>query len=147
MRVAALVIAAKLLLAATVLLSLHLLPTFFDEAGYLKRFHWPPDEEPNWSWRLKTWDGAHYLYLSEEGYARSGASAAFYPLWPSLIRLVRPLVGSSLAAALLLANLFSVVGLVLLHRLVARIGGRRAADASLLFAITYPGALYFCFGY
>jgi hypothetical protein len=147
MRVAALVIAAKLLLAATVLLSLHLLPTFFDTAGYLKRFHWPPDEEPTWSWQLKTWDSAHYLFLSEEGYAWAGASAAYYPLWPSLIGLVRPLVGSSLAAALLLANLLSVAALVVFHRLVARSAGRDTADTSLLLAIAYPGAMFFCFGY
>ena len=94
LRVAGLVIVMKLLLFLTVILSLSLLPPIFDGDNYLKRFHWPTDEEPSQTWMLKTWDSTHYLYLSEEGYAEARGSAAFYPLWPLVIRVFRPLFGS-----------------------------------------------------
>jgi Gpi18-like mannosyltransferase len=96
---------------------------------------------------FKTWDSAHYLFLSEEGYGNAGASRAFYPLWPTLIGIARPLFGSSLLAALVLANLLSIAGLTILHRLANGIAGHQAADATLLLSLAYPGAIYYCFPY
>ncbi|MEJ2189640.1 MAG: hypothetical protein P8Y93_09540, partial [Acidobacteriota bacterium] len=59
----------------------------------------------------------------------------------------RPLFGSSLLAALVLANLLSTAGLTILHRLAFDIAGRQAADAAILLALAYPGAIYYCFPY
>lgn len=147
LRIACFVIAAKACVFLTVLLSIYLLPPIFDGDTYLKKFHWPTDEPANIEWMFKTWDSAHYLFLSEEGYGNAGASRAFYPLWPALIRLARPIFGSSLWTALLLANLLSIAGLTILHRLADGIAGRNAADATLLLALAYPGAIYYCFPY
>jgi len=146
-RVAAVVIVAKAFLFLTIFLSLELLPVIFNGDNYLEKFHWPANETPNHSWLFKTWDSAHFLYLSEEGYADAEASAAFYPLWPIVIGFATPVFGSSLLSALILANLFSTVGLVLLHRLVARFSDERIADTTLLLALAYPGALYYCLPY
>lgn len=146
-RVVGVVIAAKALLFLTIYLSISLLPPIFDGAGYEKRFHWPQDEPAGFHWMFKTWDGGHYLYLSEEGYADAGASAAFHPLWPALIAAGRPIFGGSLWAALILANLLSAAGLVILHRFAFRIAGSKAADTALLLAIAFPGAIYYCFPY
>jgi len=147
LRIAAFVIAAKACVFFTVLLSIYLLPPIFDGETYLKKFHWPADEGANITWMFKTWDSAHYLFLSEEGYDEAGASAAFYPLWPALIGVARPLFGSSLLAALVLANLLSTAGLTIFHRLAFDIAGRQAADAAILLALAYPGAIYYCFPY
>jgi hypothetical protein len=146
-RVAAFILAVKACVFLTIFLSLHLLPRIFDSAGYLKRFHWPVDEAANVQWFFKTWDSAHYLYLAEEGYAEAGASAAFHPLWPALVGLAAPVFGSTLLAALILANLLSTVGLVLLHRLTAAVADDGVADATLLLALAYPGAIYYCLPY
>lgn len=146
-RIAAFVVACKMCLYLTIFLSLTLLPPIFDTDNYLKRFHWPRDEPASTEWLFKTWDSSHYLYLSEEGYAEAGASTAFHPLWPALIGLATPIFGSSLWAALFLSNLFSTIGLVILHRLTSRLTTDGIADTTLLLALAYPGALYYCLPY
>ena len=146
-RVLAVVLGFKACLFLTIYLSIQLLPPIFDVDNYHKRFHWPQDEPASVEWFFKTWDSAHYLFLAEEGYFQAGGSAAFHPLWPSLIGLVTPLFGSSLWAALTLANLLSAAGLVLLHRLTARVSDDGVADTTLLIALAYPGALYYCLPY
>lgn len=147
LRVAALVVAIKVVVFLTVILSLSLLPPIFDGDNYLKRFHWPTDEAPSHTWMLKTWDSAHYLYLSERGYADAGGSAAFFPLWPMVIRVASPLFGTSLWAGLILANLFSLAGWTIFHRFAARLVDEPTADTSLLLGLAYPGAFYFCLPY
>lgn len=114
---------------------------------------WPVNGEPNWTSRLATWDGAHYLYLADvyladAGYRAGDMSCAFYPLWPGLIHLTKPLFGGNpLAAGLALANGLSLVGLLLFYRLVAERHGQTIADASVLLLLACPGALFFCFPY
>lgn len=146
-RVAGFVVAAKACVFLAVFLSFHLLPPIFDTDGYLERFHWPADDPSGVHWMFKTWDSSHYLFLSEQGYTSAGASAAFHPLWPALIRLASPIFGSSLVAALVLANLLSLVGLVVLHRLAAGVADEPAADSALLLALAYPGAFFYCLPY
>lgn len=146
-RVLAVVVGFKACLFLTIYLSLHLLPPMFDTDSYQKRFHWPQNEPASSEWLFKTWDTAHYLYLSEEGYSQAAGSAAFHPLWPALIGLATPIFASSLWAALVLANLFSTVGLVMLHRLTARLTDEETADTTLLLALAYPGALFYCLPY
>jgi hypothetical protein len=146
-RVTLFVVAVKVLVFGTVFLSLHLLPPIFDHDNYERRFHWPDDEQPNVTWLFKTWDSAHYLFLSERGYRAAGASAAFHPLWPSAIRAAIPVFGSSLVAALVLANLFSTAGLVVMHRLAERVADGATADTALLVNLAYPGAFFFCLPY
>jgi hypothetical protein len=146
-RVLAVVLGFKACLFLTISLSLHLLPPIFDAASYQKRFHWPENEPATSEWIFKTWDTAHYLYLSEEGYSHAAGSAAFHPLWPALIGLAAPIFGSSLWAAMVLANLLSAIGLVVLHRLTARLTDEGIADTTLLLALAYPGALFYCLPY
>ena len=100
-------------------------------------------------WRhFETWDAHHYLHLARFGYGDQPMSLAFYPLWPFLIRLVAPLFGGNFTlAALALANAFSLVALVLLHRLVARRFDTTIANRTLLLVLAFPGALFLCFAY
>lgn len=146
-RVVAVILGLKGCLFLTIYLSLHLLPPMFDADSYQKRFHWPPGEPASSEWIFKTWDASHYLFLSEEGYSQAAGSAAFHPLWPALIGLATPIFSSSLLAALVLANLLSTLGLVSLHRLTARLTDDRIADTTLLLALAYPGALFYCLPY
>ncbi len=100
-------------------------------------------------WRyFETWDAHHYLHLARFGYGDQPMSLAFYPLWPSLIRLAAPLFGGNFTlAALVLANAFSLLALVLLHRLVARRADENLANRTLVLILAFPGALFLCFAY
>ena len=100
-------------------------------------------------WRyFETWDAHHYLHLARFGYGDQPMSLAFYPLWPFLIRVTAPLFGGNFTlAALVLANAFSLVALVLLHRLVARRFDESIATRTLVLMLAFPGALFLCFPY
>jgi hypothetical protein len=52
-----------------------------DEARFLGvMMHWPREGGPVFASHFATWDGAHYLFLSEVGYGPGVRSNAFYPL-------------------------------------------------------------------
>ena len=63
-------------------------------------------------------DAARYLSIATQGYRPDDGSAAFFPLYPSVVRAVSwlPLVGP-LGAALLVSNAAFLAALVMLHAL------------------------------
>jgi len=131
-----------------VYLAFQLLPSTFATEIYYDNFRWPPDDPPSWVSAYKTWDGNHYLYLSEMGYRPGAISNAFYPLWPICIRLGSWLfLGNYYVSALVLANLFSLAGWLLFHRFVRDYHSEKVADLATLFLLAYPGALFFTFPY
>jgi hypothetical protein len=96
---------------------------------------------------LARWDAVWYLRIAESGYGDSAPRAAFFPLYPLLVRAAAAPAGGSEAA--LLAASFAVslaaflAALVLLHRLVSLELGRRFATPTLLLLAVFPAALYF----
>ncbi len=109
---------------------------------------WRHFNESSLARHLATWDGSHYLILSEAGYEKGSPSCAFYPLWPATIRLVRYLVGGdSLLLALLLANGFSLIAYSMFYVLVSRDFGGAIARDSLILVVAFPGALFFSLPY
>jgi hypothetical protein len=94
------------------------------------------------------WDTGWYLLIAHEGYHAGNGSIAFPPLYPSLIRALAPLTdGDYLIAALLVSNVFCLVALVLLYRLVALEHDEQAARRSLIFLMSFPAAFYLVAGY
>jgi hypothetical protein len=129
-------------------MSLILLPSAFNYNSYRINFHWPPIEESPRVTAFKTYDGNHYLFLSQSGYVKDSPSNAFYPLWPFLIRIASYLTGGNyLIAGLILANIFSIAGMTLFHKFVFDHHGEKTADLSLLFLIAFPGSIFFLFVY
>ena len=133
---------------------------------------WPPGKKPDALSVFTAYDSAHYLFIAKEGYSASPYSAAFYPLWPALIRAGVWLFGDSssskayVVSSLVLANALSFLGLVLFYRVVVDWRQREVsqnsavelpgkdngsaqniAKASLLMLAFYPGALFFQFPY
>jgi hypothetical protein len=109
---------------------------------------WPRAESPTLASRFSTWDAAHYLALSQNGYAAGSRSCAFYPLWPALIHLGALLTGGRpLLAGMVLANALSVVGFWLFYRLVQRHYGAEIGRDALILMLAFPGALFFSFPY
>ena len=96
---------------------------------------------------LARWDAVWYLRVAETGYGESEARAAFFPLYPLLVRVLATPFGAS-PAALLVAAYAVALGaflgaLTLLHRLVSLELGRPLADPTLLLLAVFPAALYF----
>lgn len=89
------------------------------------------------------WDAQWYLGIAQHGYF-SAQSAAFFPLYPLLIRAVTMVIGSHwLAAALLVANAGSLAAFVGLGLLAAHEGeSNRAAPATIGVFAAYPLAFF-----
>jgi hypothetical protein len=96
---------------------------------------------------LARWDSVWYLRIADSGYAGTTARAAFFPLYPALVRAVGTLFGGSHAALLVAAFLVSlaafIAALVLLYRLTELELGRRPARPTLLLLAVFPAAVYF----
>jgi hypothetical protein len=147
-RLALPLLAFKASLFLSIFLSLYLLPPMFFVEAFKHNFHWPPDRAPVFADTFRTCDAQQYLYLSEHGYKAGMMPSAFYPLWPFLIRAGSFLCGGShLIAGLILANVFSWLGLLAFHYLVHSLEGEETANASLLLLLAYPGAIFFLFIY
>ena len=123
-----------------------------EQAERIRRTWFPPEPPPaavgHWARHFATWDAEHYLYLSRHGYAPGLRSIAFYPLWPLAVRLTAPLAGGShIVAGLILANLLSLAGWVMFHRVTARRFGEQMADVAVGLLVAFPGSLFFQFIY
>jgi Mannosyltransferase (PIG-V) len=96
---------------------------------------------------LARWDAVWYLRVADSGYGESEARAAFFPLYPLLVRALATPFGAP-PAALLIAAYAVALGaflgaLTLLHRLVVLELGRPLAGPVLLLLAVFPAALYF----
>jgi Mannosyltransferase (PIG-V) len=96
---------------------------------------------------LARWDAVWYLRVADTGYGESEARAAFFPLYPLLVRGLATPFGASPAALLLAAYAVALgaflAALALLHRLVTLELGRPLAEPTLLLLAVFPAALYF----
>lgn len=92
-------------------------------------------------WTL--FDGIWYTLIARYGY-RIIQQAAFFPLYPLLMRVTAPLVGGHPAlAGILLSNVCSLAAFILLGWLVAREFGPRVARRTLLYYALFPTGLFF----
>lgn len=91
------------------------------------------------------WDSVWYLGIARDGYddAPQHAKAAFYPLYPMLMRGLGWVVGSPLLAGVLISLACFLGALVLLHRLAALELGARDARGTLLLVAFFPSAFFF----
>ena len=96
---------------------------------------------------LARWDAVWFLRIAESGYGDGEARAAFFPLYPLLVRVAATPFGGSpaalLAAAYAVALAAFLGALTLLHRLVTLELGRPLARPVLLLLAVFPAALYF----
>lgn len=96
---------------------------------------------------LARWDSVWYLRIADSGYGDSAPRAAFFPLYPLLVRGLAAPLGASPAALLVAAYLVSLSAflgaLFLLYRLTELELGRRLARPTLLLLAVFPAAGYF----
>jgi len=138
------VLAFRIALLLLALLSCKLFPEAFSASLHARNFH-GATTPGSLECMLSTWDAQWYLVLAERGYAATQqGGAAYYPLWPWLIRWTAPLLGGDhLLAGLLLANGFFLLACALLYRQTAREQGPAVAATSVLLLAAYPGALFY----
>lgn len=106
----------------------------------------PPELEPGWHMLVtatERQDALWYLQLATEGYRDDDTSAAFFPLYPTTVRVVAWLPGvGPLGAALLLSNLAFLASLVVLHALTRLELGEERAPHTLWALALFPTAFF-----
>lgn len=108
--------------------------TFRPEASGLSRYLINP---------LSLWDGAWYQQIAAKGYDDRNA-AAFWPMFPLLIRSISELLRIPLdLAGVLASNALFLAALWLLHRLVLASYGRDVANRSVWLLALCPVSFFF----
>jgi hypothetical protein len=93
---------------------------------------------------LARWDSVWYLAIANDGYPADDARrAAFFPLYPLLVRAANAVVGRPVIAGALVSLACFAVALVLLQRLTALELGAPAARTTVWALALFPGAVFF----
>lgn len=98
-------------------------------------------------WLVKPWlraDALWYLKIAAVGYRHDGQSVEFFPVFPLLVRLMRPAFrGDEVVAGLIVANICALAGFILLYLLIARCVSSSAARTTVLGLAVFPTAFWF----
>jgi Mannosyltransferase (PIG-V) len=92
------------------------------------------------------WDSVWFLHIARHGYDLK-ETAAFFPLYPLLVRGVSEVLRSDVAAAVLVSLASGTVAVLVLHRLARRAIGDAAAETTVLLVALYPIAFVFTAAY
>src|SRR3954454_9970624 len=93
---------------------------------------------------LARWDSVWYLAIANDGYpADDPRRAAFFPLYPLLVRAVNAVVREPIVAGALVSLACFAAALVLLHRLTALELGAPAARAAVWALALFPASVFF----
>src|SRR3954468_3451219 len=93
---------------------------------------------------LARWDSVWYLAIANDGYpADDSRRAAFFPLYPLLVRAANGVVREPIVAGALVSLVCFAIALVLLHRLTALELGAPAARAAVWALALFPASVFF----
>lgn len=99
-----------------------------------------------WTRFTTSGDSPHYLWLAENGYTTDAEHInriVFYPLYPLLLRMLRPLFGGSTAlAGMVLSQLCFAGALALMRGLTAQYLPRSQARAATAALLLYPFSFF-----
>jgi len=93
------------------------------------------------------WDTAHYLVIAEFGYDFDPINTIWPPLFPFLIRCLSVVFHPPLVSAILVSNIFFIVGLFLTFILTKEIFDEQVAKNTLFFLIIFPTSFFFIAAY
>jgi hypothetical protein len=106
----------------------------------------PAPVTPGWHNLVTAWerfDGLWFLRIATAGYVDGDGSAAFFPLYPLLIRFLSPVLGGHpLAAAYLVSHLAALGSLAFVYFLTASEWNERMARRSVLYLAVFPTSLF-----
>jgi len=92
------------------------------------------------------WDSAFYLSIAENGYffiLGQQSSVAFFPLYPLMINVLAPILGSTLAAGIFVSNLFLYFALIFLYKLTEFEFDSDTAGRAVFYIAAFPTAFFF----
>ena len=93
---------------------------------------------------LALWDGGWYRRIAVDGYGETQASAAFWPIYPTLVDLVTTATGMGAEASGVLLSTVALLGaLVALRLLVSRSYGEAVATRTVWLVALSPFAFFF----
>lgn len=91
------------------------------------------------------WDSDWYLEIADHGYREE--SAAFFPLYPGLVRALELVFGSHLVAGVVLSLAAAGTGAWALYAIAKHVAGEAVARDSVLLLALYPTAFVFTSAY
>ncbi|MHB8859406.1 MAG: mannosyltransferase family protein [Thermoleophilia bacterium] len=90
------------------------------------------------------WDSVWFLRIAEHGYSAVDGSAAYFPLYPALIAVIRPLFFGNAVLAGLFISLACCLGAFYLFYLLVEIDfGKDMARRSVFYLAIFPTAFFF----
>ena len=93
---------------------------------------------------FERWDGLWFLRIAEDGYAENDGSAAFFPLYPTIVGGLSTLIGGHpLAAALIVSNAAFLAALVVVYLLTLVEFDHDTARRTTLYLAVWPTAFFF----
>jgi Mannosyltransferase (PIG-V) len=106
-----------------------------------------PTISPGWHNLFTAWerfDALWFLRIATAGYTEGDGSAAFFPLYPMLIRIASPVLGGHpLAAGILISNAAFLGALIVLYFLTASEFDEPVARRTILYLAIFPTAYFF----
>lgn len=107
----------------------------------------PPLADGGWHILFTAWerfDALWFLRIADTGYRATDGSAAFFPLFPLLIRAISfPLGGRPFAAGMIVSNVAFAASLCVLYALTAEERSVETARTTVLLTAVFPSALFF----
>ncbi len=103
-----------------------------------------PSGFPQWVWSFGNFDGVHYLTIAETGYGLVEFVQVFFPLYPFLIRFLKPLFdGNYFASGLFIANACFLLVLFVFRRLLQKDMPTKNSNWVLLAMVVFPFSFFF----
>ena len=95
-----------------------------------------------WLALWQRFDANWYTSVAENGYGGIAGDDHFPPLFPLLIRILRPLFGSAFLAGLFISHLATFYAIKLLYELFSEWGENLLAKRSVFFFLIYPTSFF-----
>lgn len=95
---------------------------------------------------FSNWDGGHFLGIAQFGYVEK-FQYAFFPLYPLSIKLVKFITGNYLYAGILISVIATLLGLLVLYRLILLDFDKKFAEKVIIAMLFFPTSFYFITAY
>ncbi|MGZ8603993.1 MAG: mannosyltransferase family protein [Actinomycetota bacterium] len=114
---------------------------------------WPahPAPDPGWHTLFTAWerfDALWFLRIADTGYRTDDGSAAFFPLYPLVVRVISFLLGGRpFGASVIVSNAAFVAALAVTYLLTAMELGERRARTTIVLLAFFPTSFFFLMPY
>lgn len=97
---------------------------------------------PSFFNKMASFDGVHYLGISENGYLNTGLVQAFFPFYPFLMRSIYFFINNHLISGLIISHFFALLSFYAFYYLVKMDSGKKIAGLSLVIFAFFVSSFY-----